>query len=169
MSAGGAPRTATSPMCMESVHPGQPTSTAGQRLEAAGRITGRDREEDEGGCGEGAHVAYSDASHAPPPLRFTCDWCKQVVDRTSNLTANSAATARAVSTGPDCSGGVSWHEDVDEIALCCLCFHVPDAGMRDQLGAAPAQGTWAQARLQVLTRANCRSGPYDQRPRNCFT
>ena len=76
------------------------------------------------------HAQRSSASR--DSLTFRCDWCKQTVDRSLNVrtTGMSSTTGLkgAISAGDKCCAGVWWHEDGDEIALCCLCFHVPDPG-----------------------------------------
>lgn len=77
------------------------------------------------------HMAMS-PQHAAgeAPLAFTCDWCKRRVDRSLRVSGDETAVGGVVpvSAGEHCCAGMWWRRDMDEIELCCLCYHVPDAG-----------------------------------------
>jgi len=78
--------------------------------------------------------AVDAAQRSQAPMTFRCDWCKQTVDRSLNVGTtdmdwmNYSSLNSAISAGDKCCAGMWWHEDGDEIELCCLCFHVPDPG-----------------------------------------
>ena len=113
------------------------------------------------------HMARHEGRAWRPPV-FECDWCKRPVDRSSDITAcgrGLRSSHSAAGEGPvpvsskreQCCAGVWWQ---DEIALCCLCYNVPDPGTPAVCPSCCAATLPALTRHAHVPARSCR--PNDQ-------
>ena len=103
------------------------------------------------------------------PLVFTCDWCRRRVDRSLNVIGGAGLWGDVVpvSAGEECCAGAWWQPDnVAEIELCCLCYHVPDPGTRPPAPWKPWKPPCCGATSHVRVRRRVRRAP-DPRPETC--